>query len=166
MAEDRVKIARIVGVHGVRGLLKLRLFLDDPDLFTEFSGLVDSAGKPVSLRLKNAHKGNFLAEMDGISDRTAAEALRGMDIFASRAELPEAGENEFYFDDLVGLAAVTPEGSPLGRIAAIEDYGAGPVVSLRLTAGGEALLPFSEACFPEIDIKAGRCTVVLPEGAV
>src|SRR5690606_34776785 len=97
--------------------------------------------------------------------RTAAEALRNIDLFVPRDRLPEIDEDDtFYYADLVGLEAVTPDGTALGRVSAIHNFGAGDIVEITPAAGGAPLLlSFTEATVPEVDIAARRIVVALPE---
>jgi 16S rRNA processing protein RimM len=77
--------------------------------------------------------------------------------------LPAAEEGEFYHADLVGLAAVDPAGRPLGTIVAVQNYGAGDLLEIRLAGSGRtALVPFTDAAVPEVDIAARRAVVAMP----
>jgi len=101
-----------------------------------------------------------VARLAGVSDRNAAEALTNLKLYVLRDRLPPAEDGEFYHADLVGLAAVTPDGEALGTVTAVHNFGAGDVIEIK-PEGGEALLvPFTDAAVPEIDIAAGRMVVV------
>ena len=87
----------------------------------------------------------LVARVAGVSTRDAAEALKGVEIFARRDQLPPPNEDEFYYDDLVGLEAVDAAGAPLGRVIALMNHGAGDVLEIAPVDGGETLLlPFSK----------------------
>jgi 16S rRNA processing protein RimM len=95
--------------------------------------------------------------------RDAAEALRGIDLYVERDRLPAAAEGEFYYADLIGLAAVDPQGNRVGEIVAVQNYGAGDLLELRLAGQGQTeLIPFTDAYVPEVDIAAKRVVVALP----
>jgi len=105
----------------------------------------------------------------GVSDRGAAEALKGTELFIAREALPAAGEDEFYHADLIGLEAQDTEGRVLGKVAAIHNYGAGDVIEIaRLSSNGSpdgdsVLLAFTRETVPTIEIAQGRIVVAVPE---
>jgi 16S rRNA processing protein RimM len=79
--------------------------------------------------------------------------------------LPEPeDEEEFYHVDLIGLEVVTVDGAPFGRVMAIEDFGAGEVVEIARSGAPAVTAPFTRACFPTVDLKAGRLVIDPPEG--
>ena len=73
-----------------------------------------------------------IARLADIGDRTAAEALKGVELYVDRARLPAAAEGEFYHADLIGLAALDAEGNTLGSVVAVQNYGAGDLIEIRL----------------------------------
>ena len=104
-----------------------------------------------------------MARLEGVGDRTAAEALKGVELYVDRDRLPAAAEGEFYHADLIGLAAVDPEGKRIGEIVAVQNFGAGDLLEIRLAGSGKTeLVPFTDATIPEVDIAAGRVVVAMP----
>ena len=104
-----------------------------------------------------------VARVEGVATREAAAALTGVELFARRAQLPPPDAEEFYYDDLIGLEAVTPEGVALGRVTAVINHGAGEILEIAPAAGGETLLlPFTRQVAPEIDFAGGRIVVIPP----
>ena len=81
------------------------------------------------------------------------------DNFGLHDRLPPPDDDEYYLTDLVGLTAVDTNGDSLGLVSAVHDYGAGT----SLEIGGTLLIPFTAACVPNVDVKAGRLTVVPPD---
>ncbi len=161
-ATARVCVGTITGPHGVRGLIRVKPFTVDPAGITAYGPPTDEAGRRrFELTLMNAHKGQWIARIDGIADRTAAEALAGTRLYVERGRLPEPEEDAYYHADLLGLPARDPMGRPIGRVRALYDFGAGDVIELALDAGGTATLPFSRAAVPEVDLAAGHIVVVL-----
>ena len=144
--------------HGVRGLVRLRAFTEDPAAIAAYSPLTDEGG---TRRFAITLKGGDLAAIDGVADRDAAQRLTGTRLFVERDRLPATEAEEFYLTDLIGLAAVTEGGEALGTIRAVEDHGAGPFL---IVAGDRAehLLPFTRAVVPVVDVAGGRVTVVPP----
>jgi 16S rRNA processing protein RimM len=111
-----------------------------------------------------AAKDHLVARLKGVGDRDAAEKLRNTDLFISRDKLPKIDEEDTYYHaDLVGMSAITPEGVPLGNVTAIHNFGAGDLIEIATTAGGEPLLlPFTETVVPNIDTALRQITIVLP----
>lgn len=108
-------------------------------------------------------KDHFVARLGGVSDRTAAERFTNTKLYVPRDRLPPVEDDEtFYHADLVGLAAVTPDGTPLGTVTAIHNFGAGDVIEIKPESGDSLLVAFTSVAVPEIDVKAGRITVVPP----
>ena len=105
-------------------------------------------------------KDHFVARLAGVGDRNAAEQLTNLRLYVARDRLPPAQDGEFYHADLVGLAAVTPDGAALGTVTAVHNFGAGDVIEIKPESGEALLVPFTDAAVPEIDIARGRMVVV------
>jgi 16S rRNA processing protein RimM len=164
MAGSRlICVGEIVGVHGVRGLVRLRSFTADPAAIAGYGPLSDDSGRRrLSLRLVGRTKDNWLAEVEGIRDRTAAEALRGTRLHVPREVLPEPEEEEFYHADLIGLRAEGVDGGALGRVAAVHDFGGGTVLELHREHAGSLMMPFTRAVVPLVDLAGGRIVIDPP----
>lgn len=158
MAVKRVMVGEIGRPHGVRGLVRLRAFTEDPAAIAAYSPLTDESG---TRRFAITLKGSDIAAIEGVTDRDAAQRLTGTKLFVERDRLPPLEEEEFYLTDLIGLIAVTEQGESLGAIRAVEDHGAGAFLVVE-GAGREHLLPFTKAVVPVVDIAGGRVTVVPP----
>ena len=164
---DRVCVGVIGGVHGVRGIVKVKPFTADPADVTAYGPLTDKSGKRViGLTLLSKHKGQWLARVEGIDDRTAAEALRGTELYAERGRMPVPEEDEFYHADLIGLTAVGTDGAEIGTVRAVHDFGAGDILEIVSAEGPPLMLPFTKAVVPEVDIAGGRLVVDPPEELV
>lgn len=161
---NRVCLARIVGVHGVRGLLVVRPFTEVPEDVVAYGPVTTGGGRALALQVKGAKKAGLLVAAEGVTTREAAEALKGEDLFVGRDALPVPHDEEWYHADLVGLSAVTPAGEALGTIVAVEDFGAGDLLEIAPADGPTAYVPFTREVVPEVDIAAGRVVVVAPEG--
>jgi len=107
-------------------------------------------------------KDHFVARLAGVADRDAAQKLANIKLYVSRDKLPPIEDDgTFYYADLVGLTAVAPDGTPLGTVTAILNFGAGDLVEIKPQGGGEPLMvPFTDTAVPEIDIAARRMVVV------
>jgi 16S rRNA processing protein RimM len=157
----------VVGApHGVRGAIRIKSFTDDPRAVAQYGALEDESGeRRFTLHITGTANGEgmVIARLSGVADRDAAEALRGLRLYAPRAALPAPAKDEFYHADLIGLRAMTREGEDLGRIVALRNFGAGDILEIAPKAGGETvLLPFTKAVAPEIDIAGGRIVIAPP----
>ena len=162
---ERVLIGRITGAHGLKGEVKIAAFTAEPEDVAAYGPPTNADGTRSFeiASLRSAGGGSVIARLHGVADRTAAEALRGTDLFVLRDALPQPAEDEYYHSDLIGLAAVSPAGETLGEIIAIQNYGAGDLLELRLPNSRKTLLiPFESAYVPKVDIKAGCVTIVKP----
>lgn len=141
--EKLVTLAIITGAHGVGGEVRLKLFTDDLAAYKSFN---DS-----KLTLKSLRHGSngAIARFAEIADRNAAEALRGTELTVPRTALPPLGEGEYYHADLLGLAAVSTEGEPLGHVIAIDDFGAGDVIEIEQPNGKRFMVPMKADAVPE-----------------
>lgn len=161
--EQRIQIALIATAHGVRGLVKVKLYTDDPGLLDGPLFTSESGAETMALTMKNSMGKYWLAEIEGIADRTAAEKLRGTKLWIERSALPAAGENEYYYNDLIGLDAFGPEGQPEGRVIDVQNFGAGDLLEIQPPSGESYYLPFTKETAPVVDTGKGRITIVRPE---
>jgi 16S rRNA processing protein RimM len=162
VAGRRILVGEIGRPHGVRGLVRLRSFTADPAAIAGYGPLTDEAG---ARRFAITLLGGGIARIEGVADRDAAARLTGTRLYTERDRLPPPGEEEFYLVDLIGLAVETEAGQALGRVAAVEDHGAGAF--LVVTDGrAEHLLPFTRAVVPVVDLAAGRLVAAPPAEVV
>ena len=160
----RVCVAQIGGAHGIRGEVKLKSFTADPMAVKDYGPLTSEDGATsFEIAALRPAKGHLVARFHGVSDRAAAERLAHLRLFVPRERLPPPAPDEFYHVDLIGLAAVTADGTEVGTVVAVHDFGAGDILELRPRAGGATImLPFTDAFVPVVDLAAGRITVAPP----
>ncbi|MFB9837273.1 ribosome maturation factor RimM [Actinoallomurus acaciae] len=158
-------VGRIGRPHGVRGEVSVDVRTDDPAArFAPGSSLATEDAGTLTVETVRAHSGRLLVRFAGIDDRTAAEALRGLLLLVDSAEIPPSDDpEEFHDHELIGLAAVDPDGTELGEIVDVEHHGQDLLV-LRRPSGDEALVPFVGAIVPTIDLPAGRVVLDPPPG--
>jgi 16S rRNA processing protein RimM len=162
--ERMVCVAQVATAHGVRGAMKLRCFTEAPESVAAYGPLCDADGNALfEIRIVGHTQGGVIAMAEGITDRDAAEALRGMRLYVPRRRLPETEEDEFYHEDLIGLEARDPDGNVLGRVAAVFDFGAGDLLEIATEDGGKELVPFTREVVPAVDLAARTLLVMLPE---
>ena len=162
---ERICVAQIGGAHGIRGEVKLKSFTADP-LAVKGYGPLESEDGSASYEIETVRpaKGHLVARLRGVHDRNAAERLAHLRLFVPRARLPAPAADEFYHADLIGLMAVTADGTEVGTVAAIHDFGAGDILELRPSSGGTTImLPFTDAFVPSVDVAGGRIVVRPPE---
>jgi len=159
----RILLGQITGAHGIRGDVVIRTFTAEPDGIADYGPLIDQHGRSHTIKSVRVTPKAVIARLDGVTDRNAAEALRGTELHVDRDRLPAPEEGEFYIEDLVGLAAVSPDGARLGEVISVQNFGAGDLLELRLPNKRQTeLVPFTDAFVPEVDIAGGRVVVRLP----
>ena len=164
MTSRRILMGVVGRPHGVRGLVHVHSYTANPADLAGYGPLLDDSGRAWMLAWRGEGVA-ALSDAEGrtVADRGAAERLTNTRLYVERDRLPPPGPDEFYLADLVGLAALDRSGRLVGRVAVVHDYGAG--TSLEIERDGEAplLLPFTEACVPDIDPAAGTLVVVPPD---
>jgi 16S rRNA processing protein RimM len=159
----QICVARIGAAHGTSGEVRLWPFTADPQAVGRYGTLATADGRSIEIELLRPIKGCFIARIKGVTDRNGAEQLRNVDLFVPRDRLPAPAQDEYYYADLIGLAAEDMSGRPIGTIIAIHDFGAGDLLEIVPAGGGETmLLPFTAAVVPKVDIAAGRIVIDPP----
>ena len=153
MSEKRVTLAAIAGAHGIGGEVRLKLFAESIESFKAFETF-EAAGRVLTLKSVRATGKMPIARFAEIVDRNDAEALRGTELTVSRDALPELGDDEFYYADLIGLECRAPDGSIIGEVIAIEDFGAGDVIEIKPMDGKAFMVPSSA-----VEIEAERVVI-------
>ena len=141
MVERRIALAAVAGAQGVKGELRLKLFSDSIESLSRHDMLYVGGVERRLLAVRDSGK-TAVARFEGISDRSAAEALRGSLVEVDRATLPPLEEGEYYHADLIGLEAIDRDGNRIGTVAAVENYGAGDLLEVELPDGKRSLIPF------------------------
>ena len=136
-----VTLAVITGAHGVTGEVRLKLFTADLSGYRSFNG--------GTLTMKSLRNG--IARFAEVPDRNAAERLRGTELTVPRSALPPLADGEYYHVDLLGLACVSTTGEALGRVVAIDDFGAGDVIEIERPDGKRFMVPMRPEAVPEWD---------------
>jgi 16S rRNA processing protein RimM len=159
----QICVARIGAAHGVRGAVKLWTFTEDPLAVKHYGPLATKDGaRRFEVTSAREAKGHLVATFEGVATREEAECLNGIELYVDREKLPATGEDEYYHADLIGLAAVTTTDTPLGRVIAIHNFGAGDIIEIAPPEGATMLLPFSDAVVPTVDLASGRVVIELP----
>lgn len=166
MGTDRPRIilGYIAAAHGVRGDVLVRTYTEAPEDIASYGPLADEAGgRQFTLKIIRTTSKGVVARISGVTDRNAAEALKGVRLYVDREKLPTTADDEFYLADLIGLQAVASDGTLLGEVADVHNFGAGDILEIRLAGKRSTeLLPFTRAFVPDVDLQAKRLTIVLP----
>ncbi|MDG5747331.1 ribosome maturation factor RimM [Qipengyuania sp. XHP0207] len=149
MQDKPVTLAAVTGAHGVTGEVRLKLFgegLEGLKPHKSFNG-----GALTLAKIRSDNKGGAIARFAEVTDRTAAEQLRGTALCVSRDDLPPLEAGEFYHSDLLDLAVVSDKGEPLGRVCAVENFGASDIVEIEKPDGKTFMVPLTEQAVPGWD---------------
>lgn len=151
----RITLAAIAGAHGVRGEVRLKLFAEEIAALKAHDTVLVN-GSPCRLLHAGGTKKNPIARLEGVADRSAAEALRGTLIEVERDALAPLEDGEYYHSDLIGLPCVDKGGKAIGTVSAVENFGAGDLLDVALPNGRTSLIPFKPGI---ADLADGRITL-------
>ena len=149
MQDKPVTLAAVAGAHGVAGEVRLKLFgegLEGLRPHKSFNG-----GALTLSKVRSDNKGGAIARFAEVADRTAAEALRGTALTVPRSALPALEEGEFYHSDLLDLPVITDTGEEIGRVCAVENFGATDIVEIEKPDGKKFMVPLAEQAVPRWD---------------
>jgi len=140
-----VTLAVITGAHGVTGEVRLKLFCED---LSRYPSVQIGDGEYRLSSVRTAANGS-IARIAGVTDRNAAEALRGKELVVPRSALPELEDGEYYYADLIGLACVSATGEAVGKVVAVDNYGAGDVIDIEGPDGKRFMVPMRPEAVPD-----------------
>ena len=154
-ADGRITLAAVVGAHGVKGEVRLKLFSDSAESLARHEILFVGGAERRLLAVRDGGKA-AVARFEGVGDRNSAEALRGSLVEVDRSALPPLEDGEYYHADLLGLPCVSAAGDPLGVVFAVENFGAGDIIEIEKPDGRKAMVPFRDGI---ADLVDGRIVV-------
>lgn len=156
-----IAVARITKPHGIRGAVYVASFCQPPENILRYTPLYFESGDKVNVvSLKATARADFfIATLKGSTDRNAAEALRNQNLCVLREQFPEAEDDTFYYEDLVGLLAYDEDNVSLGVVTSVVNYGAQDIVVVTTTQGQERLVPFLKSVSVDIEKK----TMIIPK---
>ncbi|KUM03653.1 ribosome maturation factor RimM [Chromobacterium subtsugae] len=159
--EDLVVMGFVRGAFGIKGWVKIHADTEHADGLFDYPVWwlgKDGSWKPHAFENGTIQPKALAAKLEGVEDRDGAEALRGMQIAVPRSELPEAGEGEYYWSDLIGLAVVNQQGETLGAVDSLMETGANDVLVVK-GEHGQRLIPFVDQYVLEVMPAEGRILV-------
>ena len=146
-ANRPVTLAAIAGAHGVRGEVRLKLFGEGAEALRAFS-VFEAGDRKLTLKSVRPANQGAVATFVEITDRGAAETLRGTLLTVPRSALPALGEGEYYHHDLLGLPCVSTDGAAIGHVAAVENFGAGDILEIEKPGGKRFMVPMTARAVP------------------
>ena len=161
----KLLLGRIGAAHGVRGEVRIQSFTEDPLAIATYGPLsTNRAGLSITILSARATTNVLVARLEGVADRLAAERLNGVELYVDRALLPATeDDDDFYHADLIGLRALLTDGTEVGEVIAVPNFGAGDLLEVRDRQSGDTFLfPFSKAVVPEVHVADGYLTLVPP----
>ena len=165
---DHVVLGRFGAPHGIRGEIRLKSYTETPMAVADYGPLEATDGRKFRLTRARRASGDssdmLIVSVDGVADRNAAEALKGIELSVPRSRLPDTQADDFYHADLIGLDVEAPSGEALGKIIAVHNHGAGDLLEIADPHGSRTLVPFTKAIVPTVDISGGRLIVDPPAG--
>jgi 16S rRNA processing protein RimM len=165
MSKDRVCVGAIAGAFGVRGEVRLKSFCAEVAAIGTYGPLFTEDGaRSFSVTLGRPVPDGLAARLSGVESREQAEALKGVRLYADRARLPSLPDDEFYHADLLGLTVQDTGGVVIGTVSAVLNHGAGDLLEVLRPGKPSALLPFTRAIVPTVDLAARRIVADPPEG--
>jgi 16S rRNA processing protein RimM len=153
-----ILLAVIAQAHGIQGAVKLKAFTQDPANVVAYGPLHDEQGREYSLKLiRVSPDGGLIVAIKGIEDRNQAEALRGTKLYIERSQLPDLSEEEFYHSDLIGLKVQDLQDQDIGRVCAVNNYGAGDFLEIVDSDHHHYTVTFTRQAVPIIQLpEKGR----------
>ena len=161
MSEKKVCLGKIVGVHGIKGEVKIKSYTAIDKDIASYGLLEDALGKQhFELKVTGHSKDLLRAKVTGIDDRTTAETLVGKELYASRGVLPELKAEEVYYEtDLIGLKVLDENKNEVAKVIGFYNFGAGDILEIKLKTGKAEMLPFNKGYVPEINLTEGHIIV-------
>lgn len=162
--DELICVGAVAGAFGVRGEARIKSFCADPEAIGDYAPLYSADGRQsYGIEITRAVKGGLACRLTGVPTREAAEALKGLRLYAPRDRLPALPDDEFYHADLIGMTVLDTGGAEMGRLRAIHDHGAGDI--LEITGPGmktPLLIPFTREAVPTVDLASRRIIVDPP----
>ncbi|TIT11678.1 MAG: ribosome maturation factor RimM, partial [Mesorhizobium sp.] len=148
--QNPVQLAVIGAAHGIKGELRVKTFTGDPLALADYGPLYAKDGRAFQIIDIRPANTVVVVRFKGVSDRNAAEALSGTELFVDRSMLPDDGEeDEFYHADLIGLEVRDETGAAIGKVVAVHNFGGGDILDITFAGRKGVLIPFTQAAVPQ-----------------
>ena len=155
----------ITSAHGIKGAVKIKSFTEDPVDIAGYPALYGADGiTKFNIKILSENGDVLIVEVAGVKSRNDAEKLGGTELYVYRDMLPETNEDEFYYEDLIGMGVrLADNGKSIGKVSAVYNHGAGDIIELKLNSGKVELLAFTEQNVPEVNISEAYIAIIFPE---
>lgn len=166
MSDDMICVGAISGSYGVSGELRVKSFCAQPEDLETYSPLsTEDGARSFALALIRPMKNGFIARIAEVATKEQADALKGTQLFARRAQLPTLPDDEYYYSDLTGLSVFDTGGTTLGQVKSVQNHGAGDLLEVQLpNSSSTVLVPFTKTIVPTVDLRTRRIVADPPEG--
>jgi 16S rRNA processing protein RimM len=168
ISPKQLLMGRIGAAHGIKGEVRITSFTAEPMALLDYGPLAtNKPGLVIEIESARATTNVLVARLRGVSQRTDAEKLNGVELYVDRDKLPpHEDDDDFYHVDLIGLDARLPDGTVIGQVTAIPNFGAGDLIEVRDPRSGDTFLyPFTKAVVPEIRITERFLVIEVPVDA-
>ena len=146
--KNLITIGVIKDKHGLKGLVKVRWYTETINNLESYNPITLSNNEKFNLKVMSENKGLAICELDDISDANQAEMLKGEKIYADRSKFPRLKNGEYYHVDLIGCDVNFVKGDYIGKVSAVYDFGAGPILEIN-----KELIIFNDENFPEVNVE-------------
>ena len=166
MSDDGICVGSIGGSYGVNGELRIKSFCAIPEDIETYSPLSnEDSSLSFTLAIVRPIKNGFAVRIAEVETKEQADALKGVQLFARRHQLPNLPDDEYYHSDLTGLKVLDTGGEVLGTVKSVQNHGAADLLEVQLPgSSATALLPFTMAVIPTVDLETGRIIADPPDG--
>mgnify|MGYP000176844780 CR=1 FL=1 len=166
MSDELICVGSISGSYGVHGELRIKSYCAMADDIETYSPLTREDGTGAfNIAIVRPVKGGFVVRIPDVATKEQADALKGVQLYARRTQLPSLPDDEYYHSDLTGLQVLDTGGETLGTVKSVQNHGAGDLLEVQLPASSATVLvPFSLAVIPTVDLDTGRIIADPPDG--
>ena len=160
-ATDKLCVGMITKAHGIKGYVCVHSYCENPSDIFDYQPLTNVAGtQQYKLKSVGTVRGMFVASVNGITDRNDAEMLAKTELYINRDQLPDVDEDDtFYVSDLVGLTVVSETTAVLGKIVAVENFGAGDILECKSDDYKTFMIPFTDDAIVSVDLENDRVVI-------
>lgn len=155
---NRICLGAIVGVHGIKGEVKVKSFTEIDEDIDQYGPLENKAGdKKFSVKVTGHSKELLRVKIKGVDDRNVSESLIGTELYVNKDVLPELEEDEYYHSDLIGLKVIEKTSNQeAGTVVGVYNFGAGEILEIKVNSTGKLeMIPFTKQYVPTVNVKEG-----------
>lgn len=160
--KESVLLAKMVGVHGVKGLIKIKTFTEGVEIFKQNIKFYNQYNDNIDIKISFVKNNIIVAQVDDISDRNEAQKMVGQEIYIARSDLPPENDDEIYFIDLIGMELITQDKISVGVVKDIYNFGAGDILEYESTDKKLHMICYNEKFIQDIDKDLKKITINIP----